>query len=135
MILDYIRKLCGKIYVRNRLVYWEFIKEKGDENIYHQDFNCRPGGDLHHHRRDITVLETDFPTILFGGAEKITQTFRVFKQGIVHCAAKRIVERVSAEKVRKLIWYEDPMIIENPNDHITQSSPETTLLRHDGLVR
>ena len=43
LITKYLEKLKKKIEIRDRLIFWQFVKEKNG-NLYNLDFNCRPAG-------------------------------------------------------------------------------------------
>jgi hypothetical protein len=43
-INDYLKKLMTKIQLDNKLIFWQFVKPKNDNQIYNMDFNCRPAG-------------------------------------------------------------------------------------------
>lgn len=42
-IKDYIKLLKSKITLSNRIIFWQFVKEKNGL-LYNMDFNCRPAG-------------------------------------------------------------------------------------------
>lgn len=42
-LTKYLEKLKTKIEIRDRLIFWQFVKERNG-NLYNLDFNCRPAG-------------------------------------------------------------------------------------------
>lgn len=43
LLIEYLKKLKTKLLIKDRLLFWQFLKEK-DGLLYNMDFNCRPAG-------------------------------------------------------------------------------------------
>lgn len=43
LLIKYLKKLKTSINIKDRLIFWQFVKDKNG-NLYNMDFNCRPAG-------------------------------------------------------------------------------------------
>jgi hypothetical protein len=84
LLLEYLKKLQQVVTIKDRLCFWQFVKDK-QGNLYNMDFNCRPAGGFengswdrdiaNHNVFDYYIAEQFFPSqIVFNNAVEILYT-------------------------------------------------------------